>query len=126
MAKSSYQKQSDDEALILDLVRLGLHEDTNSIRQLSRRLLRQRKVARSEAFRESLGQLLLRAPEEALRGTAVRSVPVEEESLMPLLEFQRNPVAESPLFEPATQIMLDQLIDARLQAASLLDAGIDP
>jgi SpoVK/Ycf46/Vps4 family AAA+-type ATPase len=126
MAKSTYQKQSDDEALILDLVRLGLHEDANSIRQLSRRLLRQRKVARSETFRESLGQLLLGAPEDALRGTAVRSVPVEEESLMPLLEVERNPVAESPLFEPATQIMLDQLIDARLQAASLLDAGIDP
>ena len=56
MAAKAYQEKKDDEALILDLVRLGLAGDAASVRQLSRRLLAAKKTARSDGFRDRLGQ----------------------------------------------------------------------
>jgi len=129
MAQKIYQDKipdSAEESLILDLIRLGLDGDSGSVRQLGRQILRKRSGNKSECFREELGQLLLGDAGSGLRGAAAQPLPVEEEGLMPLVERQQAPLAEVPLLSPETTQQIGRLIQARLQAAELLSAGVEP
>lgn len=128
MSQKSYQSSGrppTDEQLIVDLVRLGLGGDAHSIRQLARKTLRSRKTERSDAFREQLGSLLVGKGASALRGAQLAS-PVEPESRLPLGEVDEAPLGETPILPPGCTSRLEDLIEARQQAATLASAGIDP
>ncbi|HUC00401.1 MAG TPA: AAA family ATPase [Solirubrobacterales bacterium] len=126
MPRKNYQRDPADEELILDLVRLGLDQDAGSVRQLGRQVLRKGRGSASDDFRERLGKLLLDSAGSTLRGAATQPLPIEDESLMPLVERRENPVAEQPILDPQTEQQLQRLVEARTKATELLEAGIEP
>jgi hypothetical protein len=127
MNANAYQDASvaAEERLILDLVRYGLDGEPNSIRHLARKLLRRSGAARSEGFRKELGKLLLGAAASPLRG-ADRALPVEPETRLPLASIESGPRDDPPILRPEAEAAIDQLIEGRLNAATLINAGVEP
>lgn len=130
MARKTYQRKKEpvsaDEKLILDLVRYGLDGESNSIRHLSRRLLRQAEDTRSASFRKDLGALLVGDASSPLRSAADVAMPVEPETRLPLGAVQRGPTEDPPILPGGAAESIDRLIEARIRASALIEAGVRP
>jgi len=130
MTADSYHKSEQldpTEKVIVDLVRLGLDGDDASIRQLARKLLRQRKGKPvSDTFREHLGSLLVGTDTSPTRGGQRAAMPLEPESQLPLASVEERPVVEEPILSPKATEAIGQLVAERRAASQLQAAGLEP
>lgn len=130
MTVDSYQKSQrldPTEEVVVDLVRLGLEGDQASIRQLARKLLRQRKGKPvSDTFRERLGGLLVGTDTSPTRGGQRAAMPLEPESQLPLASIEDHPVVEEPVLGSKTSEAIGQLVAERRAASRLQAAGLEP
>lgn len=124
-ASDSPQALSDNEKLLLDLVRYGLDGEAKAIQHISRRLLR-RDDGHSDPFRQELGRLLVADSGSAVRSAADVALPVEPETHQPLATLERVGGVEQPILAPAAELAIEQFIAARSHASDLIEAGVEP
>src|SRR4051812_41895030 len=101
---------------ILELVRLGVTGDTESVRMYGRRLLRRLGPDGDPAFRQRLQALVMSGSRtRTLRGTSLRenSVLPDQESDLRLLRIQDEPRLPAPLLEQSAQDVITKLLDER-------------
>jgi ATPase family associated with various cellular activities (AAA)/Homeodomain-like domain len=125
-AKSNGNRASAEEKLILDLVKFGLDGQTSSVRHLSRKLLRKSEKDHSKEFRQKLGQLLVGKASSPVRSVADIPLPVEPESRLPLARIEVGPREDPPILDPETEKTFEQLVESRVHAAELVEAGVEP
>jgi SpoVK/Ycf46/Vps4 family AAA+-type ATPase len=127
---------------LLDLVRLGLAADAQSVRLYARRLLQRppKGVADADGFRENLTALLAQgANERALRtaptstspaprhkGSPRPAVPIEQDSRLSLLQGPTSDYVPEPVLEPSPRGAIEAVIAEREQGAALRASGVEP
>jgi hypothetical protein len=113
---------------ILDLARVALAGDRSEARGLVQRLIRRPPISDGiEEFRANLGDLIVRQTDAGrqLRGGATAPVPMDAESLLPLV---RDDVVHAwrPVLPPAAAAEVDAFLFEHGRGDDLRRAGLEP
>ena len=130
---------------VLDLLRLGLKGDGESVRQFGLRLLRRPPALGGDdaAFREALSRLLVAEAPPAGAARSVRGAPVgaargapraptsfappvDHETFAALARVEVLPHAPLPVLPPEVADQLDRVVGERRQLDRLTRLGLDP
>lgn len=132
MTLCGYQSPSDLVDVVADLVRLGLAEDSASVRRVARRLLKGTGDY-SERLRNLLAPLLEAqdAPGELRRSAREPRLgrelpPVDDSSFFSLVMVDEADEASAPVLAEDVGAVLEQIVAERRAPDALRSAGVDP
>ena len=109
------------------LARVAMSGRGQDVRAFLRRVARSRETEKE--LSDSLIELLRNNPVHSnpLRGEADMAIPVDSETRFHLIRVEEHPhLPSEPVYPPETRATLDRLVEERMNADVLLNAGLEP